>query len=278
VHGRTLGTATIVATGVTGSDSTTVTVTEGRVAVASVRVTAAATALRPNETTTLTAAIFDRSGGSLVGRPVTWQSSDPQVASVDPRSGLVRGGREGRARITATSERVSGSAVITVEKAASIAVRPPPPAVESTAHQPVPAPLPTLPPAALPTATPHTPQPGVDAAAAERADAAAVAAVIGEYVQAYNARDLEAMRRVYPSMSATAQAGFKKTMQEATDWSVKLTRPPAPRVHGTSADADFSFDLAFFAPSVGRVRRTVTARATLQRGADGWRIQGLEGR
>jgi serine/threonine-protein kinase len=71
------------------------------------------------------AAPRDADGSRLSGRPISWQSSDPEVATVSP-DGTVTGRAEGTARITATSEGRSGSGIVTVGPipVASVAVTP----------------------------------------------------------------------------------------------------------------------------------------------------------
>src|SRR6266567_699226 len=82
-------------------------------AVASVLVSPASGELPVGETMQLTATLKDAAGTPLTGRPVTWASSNPSVATVS-RDGVAAGVAQGSATITATSEGESGSAAITV--------------------------------------------------------------------------------------------------------------------------------------------------------------------
>ena len=82
--------------------------------VASVEVTSSEEAIFVGASAQLTAVTTDAEGNILTGRAVTWQSSNPSVASVDV-SGLVTGvSGGGPVTITATSEGQSGTAQITV--------------------------------------------------------------------------------------------------------------------------------------------------------------------
>ena len=82
--------------------------------VASVEVTPSEAPILVGDSEQLTAVTTDAEGNVLTGRAVTWQSSNPSVASVDV-SGLVTGvSRGGPVTITATSEGQSGTAQITV--------------------------------------------------------------------------------------------------------------------------------------------------------------------
>ncbi|MGD2135985.1 MAG: Ig-like domain-containing protein, partial [Gemmatimonadales bacterium] len=83
------------------------------VPVATVDVTPSADTLDVGEATTLTATLLDASGDTIVGRPVSWSSSDDQVAEVDG-SGTVQGLAAGDVTITAQSENASGTAAVAV--------------------------------------------------------------------------------------------------------------------------------------------------------------------
>lgn len=62
----------------------------------------------------MSATTFDSTGDLLPGRALTWQSSDPSVATVDAMSGVLTGLAMGTVQITATSEGVSDSMPLTV--------------------------------------------------------------------------------------------------------------------------------------------------------------------
>lgn len=67
----------------------------------------------PGGTAQFLASPRDANGNRLSGRSISWQSSDPNVASVGA-DGSVTGRSTGTARITATSEGRSGSGIVTV--------------------------------------------------------------------------------------------------------------------------------------------------------------------
>ena len=72
----------------------------------------------------LTAEVRDQEGRVMAGATVTWRSDDTSVAAVDA-SGLVTATGEGMATITASTDGVSGSAVVTVSQSvASVKVSP----------------------------------------------------------------------------------------------------------------------------------------------------------
>lgn len=108
--------------------SALVTLAVTNVPVASVTVAPNSVALALGGTATLTAIAYDQNGNALTGRPVTWASSAPSVATVDG-NGIVTSVAQGSATITATSEGKTASAAITVTPppaipVASVAVAP----------------------------------------------------------------------------------------------------------------------------------------------------------
>jgi uncharacterized protein YjdB len=89
--------------------------------VASVSVSAASTALVPQQSTQLTATVRDGAGNVLSGRLITWTSSSPFVATVDS-TGRVTALAAGPADITAISEGKTGSVSITVAQGGVVGV------------------------------------------------------------------------------------------------------------------------------------------------------------
>src|SRR5207249_2053834 len=81
--------------------------------VATVTLTPGSATVNEGQTLQLTATLKDANGNTLVGRTVTWQSSNTSAATVNG-SGLVSGVAAGSATITATSEGQSGTSAITV--------------------------------------------------------------------------------------------------------------------------------------------------------------------
>ena len=93
--------------------SPAITVTVNQKPVISVQVSPQSQQLKVGFTLQLQAVLRDIDGNILGNRPVTWVSADPALATVSP-NGLVLGIAIGPVRITATSEGVSGDAVITI--------------------------------------------------------------------------------------------------------------------------------------------------------------------
>lgn len=118
------GTATITAT--SEGRSATSQITVSAVPVASVSVSPATQSLAVGQTSTLVARVADAAGAALNGRSVAWTTDRATVATVHATTGVVTAVATGQARITATAEGRSGSAVITVAPipVASIQVTP----------------------------------------------------------------------------------------------------------------------------------------------------------
>src|SRR5438132_1763436 len=81
--------------------------------VATVTLTPGSATLNEGQTLQLTATLKDANGNPLVGRSITWSSSNASAAGVNG-TGLVTGVTAGSATITATSEGQSGTSAITV--------------------------------------------------------------------------------------------------------------------------------------------------------------------
>src|SRR6266705_1138966 len=111
VTGVVAGSATITATSEGQSGTSAITVVH--MPAASVTVTPASGTVSAGSSLQLTATPKDANGNPLVGRTVTWQSSNTSAATVNG-SGLVSGVAAGSATITATSEGQSGTSAITV--------------------------------------------------------------------------------------------------------------------------------------------------------------------
>ncbi len=122
------GSATITAS-IDGKSGTTV-VSVSNFGVGSVSVQPSTVSVVERVSSQLSAVVRDVTGAIVTGRVVAWTSSDNAIATVSP-SGLVTGVKAGSATITATSEGVSGTAVITVTLApvASVVITPPAPSV-----------------------------------------------------------------------------------------------------------------------------------------------------
>src|SRR6266571_3090638 len=118
------GPVTITATSEGKNGTSAVTVIP--IPVASVDVSPATASVGVNGTVQLTATPKDANGNPLTGRPVTWQTSDGTIATVDA-AGLVTGHAVGGpVTITATSEGKTGTSAVTVSvtPVASVAVTP----------------------------------------------------------------------------------------------------------------------------------------------------------
>ena len=112
VRGVSPGTTTIVAARDGHTGSATITVT--RIPVASVVITPAETEVRLGRTVKLVARAYDDQGKEIVGRTLTWSSSNTTRATVD-QNGVVTGRVLGVVTISATAEGKTGTAKVTVK-------------------------------------------------------------------------------------------------------------------------------------------------------------------
>ncbi len=117
------GTATI--TGSVDGKSGTASVTVAAVPIGTVTVSPPTASVAVGATTDLSATVRDANGATVTGRPVTWQSSSPSIATVST-TGRVTGVAPGSATITATVDGKIGASTITVTAApvATVTVSP----------------------------------------------------------------------------------------------------------------------------------------------------------
>lgn len=111
VTGVGAGTAQITAQSELVSGNASVTVVT--IPAASVSVAPSSSTIPAGQTVQLTATVRDQGGNVLTGRPVTWTSSTPAIASVD-ENGLVSGVSQGSVTITARAENAFGTADVSV--------------------------------------------------------------------------------------------------------------------------------------------------------------------
>lgn len=116
-RGIAAGSTTITATAEGKSGTATLTVTPA--AIASLTVSLGTAQLNVTGTTTASAVAKDARGVTLVGRTVSWASSDPTVATVGA-AGEVRGVAPGTTVISASAEGKSASAALLVWSNASV--------------------------------------------------------------------------------------------------------------------------------------------------------------
>jgi lactocepin len=109
------GTYFLTVTTTTGAprDSASFTVTNTIVPVSGIAVSPNNVTFVVGDTSRLRATLTDSTGAVLVGRPITWTSSDNGIVTV-LATGQIRGMAAGSATITASQETHSASAVITV--------------------------------------------------------------------------------------------------------------------------------------------------------------------
>jgi hypothetical protein len=144
-----------------------------------------------------------------------------------------------------------------------------PTGVPPAATPPVTSPTPT-PSVAAPTPTP-TPPPAAPAAVDPRPQ---IERAIATYAEAVQSRDLTAVRRIAPGLTPQALQGWRDFFQEVRDLRVShQVRHVEVRGESAQADVTFTYD---FVENGKNVSHAVSFRATLERGADGWRITAIQ--
>src|SRR5581483_3302127 len=112
VIGKALGSATITAT--SGKASATATVTVSLVPVKTITITPPSPTVILHDSTQLTATAKDSAGNVLLGRAITWSSSDTTIATIDA-AGTATGVRIGTTKISAQNGNATASVTLTVQ-------------------------------------------------------------------------------------------------------------------------------------------------------------------
>jgi uncharacterized protein YjdB len=132
VTGLAAGTVLATATSEGKSGSATVTVTAAPVK--SVTVAPSSPSVDVGKTQPFSATVIDVNDNPVTNRPVTWSSSNTQVATIDANSGLATVLAAGTTTITATAGGVSGSTILTgVPVVTSVSVTPSSPSIAQNA-------------------------------------------------------------------------------------------------------------------------------------------------
>ena len=120
-------------------------------------------------------------------------------------------------------------------------------------------------------------KPRVDAAAeAERAEVPRVRDAVESYVRAIGAKQMDLLRQIFPGMSSEYRNGYDALFRSVSDLSAQLTSAPVITVHGTTADAQFAYDLTGSDPSRGHFTQHASMRVKLQRTDQRWIFVALE--
>jgi hypothetical protein len=105
---------------------------------------------------------------------------------------------------------------------------------------------------------------------------AGVTAALADYTRAIEARDLGALRRAYPGMTAAQQRAWRSFFGSVSDVRTDLAVANL-RGDGDDVLADVRGSYEFQNRAPHRAERTpVRFRATVTRGPDGWRLRTVE--
>jgi len=163
-------------------------------------------------------------------------------------------------------------------KPAPVVVKTPTPPPQQVVQQPAPQPQPVVqapPPVVTPAPAAPTPAP-----AAPTIDLAAEVRhandVVVQYVSALNAKDINRMKQLYPTMPGALESGMRALTSSASDFSATLTVPPNASVLGDAGDTDFGYSMSFYTSSQGKSNPSFRYHAALARDASGtWHIKSL---
>ena len=119
-------------------------------------------------------------------------------------------------------------------------------------------------------------KPRVDSAAeAERAETPRIRQALESYVRAIGAKQMDVLLELFPGMNDRARGGYKAMFESASDLSAQPTGAPTIAVHGSTADAEFAYDIKGYMSSRGNFTQHLSSRAKLQRTGPRWIIVDL---
>jgi len=254
----------------------------------------ASTTLRVNETLRLRANTIDARTTQVVSGPaVSFTSSDRSVATVDRRTGEVRGVTPGRVTITAEASdagretvrlTIAPSAAATAAPASDLSVAP----TSTTPAVSPPVRTPTAPITAPITAPANAPPPvGGTPAAAEttvvsQAQLAREArAVLDAYARAFATMDVGRLRSLNPSLPAEEQAFYTDLFRnsESVTLTVTSVTPSGSRreydaTNGATTSLTATFEFVFVSKNrrIGRQASEGRWQVSLQRDDAGWKL------
>ncbi len=250
VRAYTPGTALIIAR--SGTESAIAPVSVLPAAVAAVRVEGARP-LKVGDTLTLRAELQDQHDKRLSDRPIAWESSDDEVAGVDPASGAIDARAPGSVNITATSEGKSGQVSLTV----------------------LPEPRTGRPEPASDTAAPPAEAPSTNDVAAERELVMdRMKTGVEQCYGALQQKDVARLAELYKSATKSDQEKLKRLSRilRTNEWAAQV----GERVDGTqrfdsaTAAMDFSFQLTWKDAFGGRLSSKPVFRVEFAKNGDSW--------
>jgi serine/threonine protein kinase/tetratricopeptide (TPR) repeat protein len=152
---------------------------------------------------------------------------------------------------------------------------PPPPERTSPAPEPVPpAATPTVAPPASPPPAPPAPPPSPtpEAPAAALNSEAGVAELLARYKSALEARDLDALKRVWPGLSGTAQTAIRDEFKHATQIAVEIV-DPRTSASGSTGTVSFIRRYELLTVEGQRLRSETRTTMEVRRSGNAWLIE-----
>ena len=238
---RAPGVARIVARvdGVSGFASVTVILEP----VASVRLPPPPGALQPGQTLQLVATALAASGAALEGRPATWTSDNPQVATV--QNGLVTARAPGSTEIAATIDGQRRSVEVSVTAPA--------------------APAPAGP----------EPNPAED----QRRATVEATRLLETFVAALNSREMDRVKAAYPGMTADEEGNWRRTLENRNVSRVRATLQQSGqlRLEGDNAEMPARIRMVVTVSGIEQPNEQ-NYRAAFSREGGPWRLIRLDAR
>lgn len=158
----------------------------------------------------------------------------------------------------------------------TIAVTPPAPASTPLPLPAPPQPAPTAPPVQTPPPAVQTPPPAQPAPNAAPSPDSLIREVLTRYESALEARSMEALKRIWPSLAGNQQSSIRTEFEQARSIEVDVVNPQIS-VSGASATATFVRHYEFQPKNGTPLRADTLATMTLRRtDGGGWVIEQIQ--
>jgi serine/threonine-protein kinase len=130
-------------------------------------------------------------------------------------------------------------------------------------------------PVASPVAPPSAPAPPPQAAPSEPAPAAAIADLLDRYVAALEGRNLDAIKKIWPTLSSAQESAFRRDFQNARSVEIDIASPQIS-VNGNTATAQFVRRYRMQTTDGQRVSSESRTTMSLQKVGQAWTITGIQ--
>jgi hypothetical protein len=98
---------------------------------------------------------------------------------------------------------------------------------------------------------------------------------VDAYVRGIGAKRLDDLLKIFPGMTQQVRDGYERLFRDASDLSAQIIGTPNVSIHGTTADAQFVYEMKYRTADRGTQVQQLQWAAKLQRADQGWVITSI---